>query len=99
VIRKSGPSAFFGTALAAILNELRVDTLVIGGESTSGCVRASVVDGRAYRFQVLVVEECVFDRHEAAHAMSLFDMDQKYADVVTLEQAIKYLESVASAES
>jgi hypothetical protein len=47
----------------------------------------------------LVVEECVFDRHEAAHAMSLFDMDQKYADVVTLEQAIKYLESVATAKS
>ena len=85
VLRKTTPSAFNGTPLLAYLNDMRVDTLVVGGESTSGCVRASVVDGCSYRFKMIVVEECVFDRHQAAHAMNLFDMHQKYADVLPLE--------------
>ena len=84
VLRKTAPSAFNGTPLLAHLNYLGVDTLIVGGESTSGCVRASVVDGCSYRFRMIVVEECVFDRHQAAHAMNLFDMHQKYADVVPL---------------
>jgi maleamate amidohydrolase len=84
VLRKTTPSAFNGTPLLAHLNYLGVDTLIVGGESTSGCVRASVVDGCSYRFKVIVVEECVFDRHQAAHAMNLFDMHQKYADVLPL---------------
>lgn len=91
VIRKSAPSAFWGTPLAGFLNGLRVDTVVVAGESTSGCVRATVVDACSYRFKVVVPEECVFDRHEAAHAMNLFDMDQKYADVVGLEDVLDYL--------
>jgi len=86
VLRKSAPSAFNGTPLLAHLNYVGVDTLIVGGESTSGCVRASVVDGCSYRFKMIVVEECVFDRHEAAHAMNLFDMHQKYADVLTLDE-------------
>src|SRR5205823_4644308 len=84
VLRKSAPSAFNGTPLLAHLTYLGVDTLIVGGESTSGCVRASVVDGCSYRYKMIVVEECVFDRHQAPHAMNLFDMHQKYADVLSL---------------
>jgi maleamate amidohydrolase len=81
VLRKSAPSAFFDTALPAVLNDLGIDWLLVAGESTSGCVRASVVDARSYRYATTVVEDCVFDRTEASHALSLFDMAQKYADV------------------
>jgi nicotinamidase-related amidase len=91
MLRKSTPSAFNGTPLLAHLNYLGVDTLIVGGESTSGCVRASVVDGCSYRFRVIVVEECVFDRHEAAHAMNLFDMHQKYADVLSFAEVEAHL--------
>ena len=96
VIRKIGPSAFWGTPLVGLLNGLGVDTIVVAGESTSGCVRATVVDGRSLRYRVLVPEECVFDRHEATHALNLFDMDQKYADVVPLDEALAFVESVGS---
>jgi len=92
VIQKLGPSAFWSTPLLGHLVHLGVDTLIVGGESTSGCVRASVVDGCTNRLRVQVVEECVFDRHEAAHAMNLFDMDQKYADVISLADALAYLQ-------
>ncbi len=85
VIRKVSPSAFAGTPLLAHLNYHDVDTVVICGESTSGCVRSTVVDARANRFRVVLGEDCVFDRHESAHAMNLFDMDQKYADVMPLD--------------
>jgi nicotinamidase-related amidase len=91
VLRKSSPSAFWGTPLAGHLNYLGVDTIITCGESTSGCVRASVVDGCTYRYRMIVVEECVFDRHEAAHAMNLFDIHQKYADVVHLADVLDYL--------
>jgi len=91
VLRKSSPSAFWGTPLVGHLNYLNVDTLITCGESTSGCVRASVVDGCTNRYRMIVVEECVFDRHEAAHAINLFDMHQKYADVVSLAEALEYL--------
>jgi nicotinamidase-related amidase len=91
VLRKSAPSAFWGTPLMAELNRLDLDTLIVAGESTSGCVRASVVDAASYRFRVIVVEECVFDRHEAPHAINLFDMHQKYADVLPLEQVLAHL--------
>jgi len=93
VLRKLSPSAFWGTPLVAHLNQLGIDTVIACGESTSGCVRASVVDGTTYRFRMIVVEECVFDRHEAAHAINLFDMHQKYADVLPLAEVIKYLRS------
>jgi nicotinamidase-related amidase len=96
VLRKTTPSAFNGTALLAHLNYLGIDTLIVGGESTSGCIRASVVDGCSYRFKVIVVEECVFDRHEAAHAMNLFDMHQKYADVLPLADVEAHLRDAPS---
>lgn len=91
VLRKAAPSAFWGTPLAAHLNHLGIDTIITCGESTSGCVRASVVEGCTYRYRMVVVEECVFDRHEACHAINLFDMNQKYADVVPLTAATEYL--------
>lgn len=91
VLRKASPSAFWGTPLIGHLNFLGIDTIITCGESTSGCVRASVVDGCTNRYHMIVVEECVFDRHEAAHAMDLFDMNQKYADVLPLAEVLKYL--------
>ena len=91
VLRKSSPSAFWGTPLIGHLNLLGVDTLIICGETTSGCVRASVVDGCTFRYRMMVAEECVFDRHEAAHAINLFDMNQKYADVLPLAEVLEYL--------
>ena len=91
VIRKVSPSAFAGTPLLAHLNYHDIDTVVVCGESTSGCVRSTVVDARANRFRVVLGEDCVFDRHESAHAMNLFDMDQKYADVMPLEAIEQHL--------
>jgi maleamate amidohydrolase len=93
VLRKTAPSAFWGTPLAGLLNGMGVDSLIVAGESTSGCVRASVVEGRSYRFRITVVEECVFDRHEATHALNLFDMDQKYADVLSIEEVLPLIRS------
>lgn len=91
VLRKTAPSAFWGTPLCGHLNYLGIDTLIVAGESTSGCVRASVVEAVAHRYRVQVVEECVFDRHETTHALNLFDMHQKYADVIPLEAALHYI--------
>jgi nicotinamidase-related amidase len=93
VLRKSSPSAFWGTPLAGHLTYLGVDTIITCGESTSGCVRASVVDGCTHRYRMIVVEEGVFDRHEATHAINLFDMHQKYADVLSLDEVLAYLAS------
>ena len=91
VLRKSSPSAFWGTPLVGHLNQLGVDTIITCGESTSGCVRASVVDGCTYRYRMVVVEECVFDRHQASHAVNLFDMDRKYADVLSLAEVLEWI--------
>jgi maleamate amidohydrolase len=93
VLKKTAPSAFYGTPLQGELTRLGIDTLLIAGESTSGCVRASVVDAASARFRVAVIEECVFDRHETCHAMNLFDMNQKYADVISLAAALEYIGS------
>jgi maleamate amidohydrolase len=93
VLKKVSPSAFWGTPLIAHLNFLGVDTVLTCGESTSGCVRASVVDGTTNRLRMIVAEECVFDRHEACHAINLFDMNQKYADVLPLDDILKYLDA------
>jgi nicotinamidase-related amidase len=94
VLRKSSPSAFWGTPLAGHLNYLDADTIIVCGESTSGCVRSSVVDGCTNRYRMVVVEECVFDRHEACHAINLFDMNQKYADVLPLDEIVQYLHAL-----
>jgi maleamate amidohydrolase len=93
VLRKTAPSAFWGTPLAGHLTYLGIDTLIVAGESTSGCVRASVVEAVSHRYRVQVVEDCVFDRHDAPHAINLFDLHQKYADVIPLQDALNYLES------
>lgn len=90
-LRKSSPSAFFGTPLVPHLNKLGIDTIIACGESTSGCVRASVVDGCMYSYKMVVVEECVFDRHQFTHAANLFDMNQKYADVLPLNEVVTWL--------
>ena len=91
VLRKTAPSAFWGTPLAGHLTFHGIDTLLVAGETTSGCVRASVIDAVAHRYRVQVVEECVYDRHEAPHAINLFDMHAKYADVIPLSEALNYL--------
>jgi nicotinamidase-related amidase len=97
VFRKTAPSAFNQTPLLHHLRGLDADTVIVCGESTSGCVRATVVDAKSYRYKVLVPEECVFDRHEAPHAINLFDMEQKYADVLPLDEVLAYIEALASA--
>lgn len=94
VLRKASPSAFWGTPLVAHLNSLGVDTILACGESTSGCVRATVVDGCTYSYRMIVVEECVFDRHEASHAINLFDMHQKYADVLPIAEVVRSLRTL-----
>ena len=91
VLKKTAPSAFSGTPLMAGLNAWDIDTLIVTGESTSGCVRASVIDAKSYRFNVVVAEECVYDRHEASHAINLFDMNQKYATVLPLAEIKEWL--------
>ena len=94
VISKQYPSAFFGTSLAATLTALKVDTLIITGLTTSGCVRATCIDTVSSGFIPIVVEDACGDRHEAPHAANLFDMNAKYADVVDEKTVIKQLKSV-----
>ncbi|MFA9431912.1 cysteine hydrolase family protein [Egicoccus sp. AB-alg2] len=84
LVRKTRASAFFGTPLSTWLRQRSVDSLVVAGESTSGCVRASVVDAYSHGFQVAVVEDAVFDRSPVSHAVNLLDMHRKYATVVDL---------------
>ena len=93
VVRKTVPSAFFGTALAAWLTQRGVRTLLVAGAVTSGCVRASVVDAMSLGFRPLVVEDCVGDRAIAPHEANLFDMRQKYAAVMRLEQALQAIDA------
>jgi maleamate amidohydrolase len=88
VVRKTVPSAFFGTSLAAWLAQRGVQTLVIAGAVTSGCVRSSVVDAMQYGFRPFVLSDCVGDRAIAPHDANLFDMAQKYAAVMTRDQAL-----------
>ncbi len=94
LLEKASPSVFWGTPLVGHLVGLGVDTVIVAGESTSGCVRAAVVDGCTSRFRMIVVEECVFDRHQASHALSLFDMDRKYGDVCSLDEVTAYLDGI-----
>ncbi len=92
MLRKAAPSAFWGTPVTGHLTALGVDTVIVAGESTSGCVRASVVDGCTNRYRMVIAEECVFDRHEAPHAINLFDMNQKYADVLAVDEIIEWMQ-------
>ncbi|CAI2784326.1 MAG TPA: isochorismatase [Serratia grimesii] len=91
VLTKQYASAFFGTSLASMLVALGVDTLLLVGCSTSGCIRASAVDAVQHGFRTIVVRECVGDRHPGPHEANLFDIDSKYGDVVAKQEAIDYL--------
>jgi maleamate amidohydrolase len=91
VLSKQAPSAFFGTPLAAILMAGGIDTLVVVGCSTSGCVRATVVDAFSYGLAVVLVSDAVFDRSTVGHEVTLFETGQKYADVVTTDEVVGYL--------
>ena len=91
VIRKHKPSAFSGTPLIAYLNDLGADSLIVTGTTTSGCVRASVIDAFSNNLRVAVVEEGCFDRSQASHAVNLCDMHAKYADVIGVEEALTFI--------
>jgi nicotinamidase-related amidase len=93
VIPKRGASGFFGTSLVRDLNELDVDTVLVTGTTTSGCVRATVVDAACYSFYVGVVEECCFDRFQISHKVSLLDMHAKYGNVMSLQEVTAYLQT------
>jgi maleamate amidohydrolase len=95
VIRKLYPSGFFGTALTPMLVGLKVDSLIITGLSTSGCVRATCTDAVSYGFTPLVVRDGVADRHPKPHEANLFDMGQKYADIVSEAEVDAYLGALA----
>lgn len=97
VIPKKHPSAFFATALVSHLIDLGVDTLVLTGCTTSGCVRGTAVDGFAYNFRITVPHDCVYDRSPTSHAVNLFDMAAKYADVVSSEELIGQLGALKQA--
>lgn len=96
VIAKKYASAFFGTDLLSRLNSLRVDTLLIVGCTTSGCVRATAVDAVQNSLRPMVVREAVGDRSQAAHEQSLFDLQAKYADVVRTDEVLEYLSGVSN---
>ncbi len=91
IIRKKRSSAFFGTPLLSYLHHMRVDTLLITGCTTGSCVRTTVLDASQNNFYSAVVEECVFDRSWIMHAFNLFEIDAKWADVLTLAEVKKYL--------
>jgi maleamate amidohydrolase len=96
VLVKKGASAFFGTNLPAVLASQQVDTLVICGATTSGCVRASVVDGMQHGYRCFIPRQCVGDRAPRAHEANLLDIDAKYGDVVDVEDARVCLEDPAA---
>ena len=93
VINKSYSSAFYGTPLLSFLIKLRADTLIVTGGTSSGCIRATCVDAVSRNFNVAVVEDCVFDRISVSHKVALLDLWMKYCDVITSEEAIRYLTS------
>jgi nicotinamidase-related amidase len=94
VVLKKGASGFFGTNLASILVSQGVDSVVLCGATTSGCVRATAIDLLQYGWPTVVPRECVGDRAQAPHEANLFDIQAKYADVLSLEEVLAYVESV-----
>ena len=95
IVLKKGASAFFGTNLATVLVTQGIDSVVLCGATTSGCIRATAIDLLQYGFPAMVPRECVGDRAQAPHEANLFDIQAKYADVVSLDDALAYVESVA----
>jgi maleamate amidohydrolase len=96
LLPKRHPSAFFGTPLLSYLVQAGVDSLVVTGCSTSGCVRGSAVDAFSYNYKVAVPDDAVYDRSPLVHEVNLFDMGQKYADVLATSDLIASLEQVAA---
>jgi nicotinamidase-related amidase len=94
VIKKQKPSGFFGTNLTSYLTLLGCDSVIVVGTTTSGCVRATVVDAFSLNYRVVLAEEGCFDRSEASHAVSLCDMHAKYADVVSTAEILSYFENL-----
>ena len=94
IVTKAKASVFFGTQLASMLVSLDVDTIVVTGVTTSGCVRATVVDGFSHNFRVIVPAECVGDRAALPHKVSLFDMDMKYSDVMDLDEVLQHIKTL-----
>jgi len=94
VITKQYASAFFGTSLVATLNGLGVDTLILTGCTTSGCIRATAVDTIQHGFRPICIRECVGDRHDEPHEANLFDINAKYGDVISKQDAIDYFNSL-----
>ena len=99
LIGKRKPSAFFGTIFMSHLNFLDVDTLIMTGCTTSGCLRATTVDAYSLNFKVVIPEETAFDRFEASHAINLFDLNCKYADVIPTDEVAAYMESLPVREA
>jgi maleamate amidohydrolase len=97
VVPKNHPSAFFGTPLASYLVDRGVDTVLLCGCTTSGCIRATAIDAFSYNLRAAVVEECVYDRGTLSHAVNLFDINQKYADVIWLREALAYVGKLRAA--
>jgi maleamate amidohydrolase len=95
VITKQRASGFYGTPLMAHLTQLGIQTLIVCGESTSGCVRASAVDAYSNGFHVVIVEECCFDRSMLSHKVNLFDLHHKYADVMHVDEVVTSLNGLA----
>ena len=91
VFNKRAPSAFFGTGLVSLLIPMRIDSLIVAGCATSGCIRATVVDALSFGYRVAVPAECVSDRAVGPHEANMFDIDTKYADVLTLSDVTSYL--------
>lgn len=99
VVRKIGPSAFFGTALMSWLANRSVDTLIVTGATTSGCVRASVIDSCSYALRTIVAADCCGDRALEPHEANLFDMGQKYADLMSGEEALAKARAATAANA
>ena len=91
LIEKENASAFFGTHLIGYLTQLRIDTLLITGCSTSACIRATATDAKSYRLRPIIVRECVADRSAVAHLFTLHDIQARFADVLSLEEVVQGL--------
>lgn len=97
LVIKKAPSAFFGTPVASILRYWDVDTVVVLGCMTSGCIRASIVDAFSHGLRTIVVGECCGDQQQEAHRANLADVGRRYADVVGVDEAVAGLEAIAGA--
>jgi maleamate amidohydrolase len=96
VFNKRAPSAFFETGFVSMLVPMRVDTLIVTGCATSGCIRATVIDALSYGYRVAIPSDCIADRAEGPHEANLFDMDSKYGDVTSGDAVIEYFKSLPS---